>query len=334
MPAKSAKPTIRTVASDAGVSVAAVSKVLRNAYGVSDALREKVNESIERLNYRPSTAARGMRGQTYTVGLLLVEMANPFLPKVVGGVNEVLGAANFKTMMSVGQARLQIETTLIESMIDVRMDGLILIAPRISGSMLEKYAKQIPMVAIGHHEPSAATFDTVNSDDEQGARIAVEALIAKGFTSIEMVSLINRRGSAFDVFKQREAGYRAAISNAGLPARILRFHETPDKKDQDIDEFFARANLPQAVFCWSDIHAVPLLNAARMRGLRVPQDLAIVGYDDNPVSSLPLIDLASIDQKGRMLGKLAATVLLERINGRIEAKHQLVTPQLVVRGSI
>lgn len=334
MSTPSAKPTIRTVAADAGVSVAAVSKVLRNAYGVSDGLRDRVQDSIERLNYRPSTAARGMRGQTYTVGLLLVEMTNPFLPQVVAGVNDVLSAASYKTMMGVGHAELQIETSLIESMLDVRMDGLILIAPRLAGDMLARYARQIPLVAVGHHEPTATMFDTVNSDDIAGARIATAALIARGYTQIEMVSLMPRDSSPFDVYVQREAGYRQAVTAAGLPVRIVRLHERREALDADIASYFARPDLPQAVFCWSDIHAITLLNAARMRGLRVPQDFAIVGYDDTPTCALPLIDLASIDQKGHRLGALAAQSLLDRIGGRAVAHHQLIAPDLVVRSSI
>ncbi|WP_211217708.1 LacI family DNA-binding transcriptional regulator [Rubellimicrobium thermophilum] len=90
--------TIRTVAADAGVSVAAVSKVMRNAYGVSEALRQKVEASIEKLGYRPSIAARGMRGQTYTFGVLLVDIENPFLPSIYHGIEDRAEAQGYKVM--------------------------------------------------------------------------------------------------------------------------------------------------------------------------------------------------------------------------------------------
>ena len=146
--------TIRTVAEDAGVSVAAVSKVLRNAYGVSKALRQNVVESIERLNYRPSNAARGMRGQTYTIGVLLVGIDNPFLPQVFAGIDGIAAMSGYKILMGVGAARMPMEARLIEQMIDSHMDGIILIASQLSGKMLEKYALQIPISVIGHHEPT------------------------------------------------------------------------------------------------------------------------------------------------------------------------------------
>ena len=115
--------TIRTVAEDAGVSVAAVSKVLRNAYGVSDAMRSAVSESIDRLGYRPSVVARGMRGQTYTIGVLPVGIDNPFLPQVFAGIAAVAETAGYKVLMGVGAARMPLEATLVEQMIDNHMDG-------------------------------------------------------------------------------------------------------------------------------------------------------------------------------------------------------------------
>ena len=140
--------TIRTVAADAGVSVAAVSKVLRNAYGVSDALRAKVEASIGKLGYRPSVAARGMRGQTFTLGVLLVEIDNPFLPSIYRGIEGVTEAAGYKIMVGIGAARRRTEVALIEQMIDNRMDGLILVASQIAGVTLERFARQIPIVVL------------------------------------------------------------------------------------------------------------------------------------------------------------------------------------------
>ena len=114
-----------TVATDAGVSVAAVSKVLRNAYGVSPSLRERVQASIDKLGYRPNTAARGLRGRTFTVGVLVVELRNPFVPDIVDGANAALAQFGYKALIGVGRTRTALETALIELMIDHNMDGLI-----------------------------------------------------------------------------------------------------------------------------------------------------------------------------------------------------------------
>ena len=327
--------TIRTVAEDAGVSVAAVSKVLRNAYGVSDALRAKVQGSIDRLGYRPSVAARGMRGQTYTLGVLLVGIDNPFLSQVFRGINQEASQAGYKILMAVGAAKMPIEAALIEQMIDNRMDGIILVAAQITGKMLETYARQIPISIIGHHEPSGTTFDSVNCDDIEGARIAVRALVARGYRDIGMVSLAALKPKDPDVMAQREIGYRAAMTEAGLSdaIRVIRFdNDDPDRAAKQ-RAWITSGTLPRALFCWSDLDGVPLLNMARHSGLRVPEDLAIIAYDDSPVAALPLIDLASIDQKGDRLGRYATQALLSRIAGRKVSEHRLIEPALSVRGS-
>lgn len=331
----SGRVTIRTVAEDAGVSVAAVSKVLRNAYGVSDQLRSKVTGSIEKLGYRPSTAARGMRGRTYCIGVLLVEMNNPFLPSVVEGVKDVLSAESYRAMIGVGEAQAAIESSLIDSMIDLRMDGVLLVAPRLSGEMLADYARRIPMTVIGHHEPEAGAFDTVNSDDTAGARMAVQELIRAGHRDIHMTSVVPRE-AGHDVFGAREAGYLDAMAAAGLSdrARIWHCRETDDRPGLALTDTVLVADpMPTAVFCWSDIHAVPLVNLARTRGIEVPRQMSIIGYDDTPTARMPLIGLSSVDQHGREIGRMAARALLDRIGGRTEAQHLMIEPTLRLRGT-
>ena len=300
--------TIRTVAADAGVSVAAVSKVLRNAYGVSDALRTKVEASIEKLRYRPSVAARGMRGQTFTLGVLLVGIDNPFLPGIFQGIESVTEAAGYKIMVGVGAARTPTEVRLIEQMIDNRMDGLILVATQIAGETLERFARQIPIVVVGHHEPAATGYDTVNNDDRLGAMLAVRALLGQGHRDIAMVTLADPGHHPADVAPRREQGYRDAMAEAGLTdmARVTRLPQSDAPRDDIIRAFLTARDRPRAVFCWSDLDAIPLINAAFTLGLRVPADIAIVGYDNSPVAALPLIGLASVDQDGPRLGRLSA----------------------------
>ena len=328
--------TIRTVAADAGVSVAAVSKVLRNAYGVSDGLRANVRESIERLGYRPSVAARGMRGQTYTVGILLVEIANPYLPQVIDGVNDILGPSNYQAMVGIGQSNMPLEATLIESMIDYHMDGLILVAPQLMGEALAKYARQIPIVALAHHEPSSIDYDTVNADDQFGARLATQALLARGGGPPVMISLGGTSVADANVVRQREKGYLAAMAEAGLAgaAQIIYMPFATQDDGASTRALLAGPNRPTGIFCWSDIHAVIVTNQAKAMGLRLPQDLAVVGYDNSSVAALPLIDLASIDQSGRKQGALAAQILLSRIQGRRVPNHFMLEPTLVRRSSI
>jgi LacI family transcriptional regulator len=326
--------TIRTVAADAGVSVAAVSKVMRNAYGVSDALRLKVEASIEKLGYRPSVAARGMRGRTFTLGVLLVGIDNPFLPGIYQGIESVTEAAGYKIMVGVGAARARTEVTLIEQMIDNRMDGLILVASQIAGQTLEHFARQIPIVVVGHHEPAAQGYDTINNDDQMGARLAVQALLDRGYRDIAYLTQTDQDDHYADVAPQREIGYREAMSAANLPVRILALPQHGAPRDAQIHEILTAPDRPRAIFCWSDLDAIPLLSEAHRLGIRVPDDLALIGYDNSPMAGLAMINLSSVDQDGPRLGKLAAEAIFTRMGGRTVPEHILIEPKLIPRGSL
>lgn len=328
--------TIRTVAADAGVSVAAVSKVMRNAYGVSDALRLKVETSIEKLGYRPSVAARGMRGRTFTLGVLLVGIDNPFLPGIYQGIESVTEGAGYKIMVGVGAARARTETQLIEQMIDNRMDGLILVASQISGETLEHYARQIPIVVVGHHEPTAHGYDTINNNDRKGAQMAVQALIDRGHRDIAFLTQADQADHFADVAPQRALGYRDAMADAGLADRIrvIELVQHGKTRDETITGILTSPDRPRAMVCWSDLDAIPLLSAAHAHGLRIPDDIALIGYDNSPVAGLSMVDLSSIDQDGPRLGKIAAEALFSRINGRRIAEHIEIDPSLIIRGSI
>jgi len=326
--------TIRHVAKDAGVSVAAVSKVLRNAYGVSDILRQKVETSIEKLNYRPSVAARGMRGRTYTIGVLVIELSNTFLAGVIESANATLSESSYKSLIGIGRSASPIEASMIESMIDNRMDGVLIIAPRISGEVLERYARQIPLVVIAHHEPQAQTYDTVNSDDQKGACLAVEAALRQGYRDIAMLSYDLLDSPASVVAVQREMGYEEGMKQAGLQSRIIRLPPVATDRKVAINNFLKTQYRPRAVFVWSDLDAVPLLNAARTSGIRVPEDLAIIGYDNSPFAAIPLIGLTSVDQNAAQLGRTAAETLMSRIDGREDAQHLLIEPHVEMRGSV
>ena len=327
--------TIRHVAEDAGVSVAAVSKVLRNAYGVSSALKEKVEKSIRSLGYRPNMAARGMRGSTKTIGVLLLDLANPFLPSVIDGVNAAAEVAGFKTMIGVSRANAVMESSLIESMIDFRLDGLMLIAPRLASETLTELAAQIPIVVIGQHFPASGGFDTVNADDRAGARQAVEALVAEGFSDIAMISVRDIDQSKSNAGNQRELGYVDAMTAAGLTSRIsiVQMPDDPAASGPAIEAFLTSPRRPRAVFCWSDLHGLPTLNKAHEHGIRVPEDLALIGFDNSPVADMSLINMTSIDQDGAALGSAAARVLFSRIEGRSDAQHVVLPTRLISRGT-
>ncbi len=319
--------TIREVALDAGVSVAAVSKVLRDAYGVSDALREKVRASMAKLNYRPLASARGLRGRTYTLGLLLPDLRNPFFADIFDGVNSALARTQYQAMQGISVHANE----LVDAMIDRQMDGLILIGPNEVASRLAEIANRVPLVLIGHHEPVDDLFDTVNNDDKLGARLVVRHLHANGYRNITMVSL----SRASTVVTERELGYRLEMMELGLDSAIHITRTTQVVRDVQVSvrKLLEGPDRPEAIFCWTDLIAIEAISVATEMGLSIPEDIAIIGYDNTMYCDFAQNRLTSVDQSGELLGLQAARMLIERIEGRTEADHFVVTPRIVARAS-
>jgi DNA-binding LacI/PurR family transcriptional regulator len=330
--ARSGRITIREVAEDAGVSVAAVSKVLRDAYGVSDALRAKVRVSMDKLGYRPLAAARGMRGQTYTIGLVLPDIRNPFFADVMVGVNNALERTQYRSMIGISQGSAQGELAIVEAMIDRQMDGIVLIGATEDRANLDAIAAKKPLVTIGHHDPETAHFDTVNNNDQQGGLLAVRHLVAAGYGNIAMISL---RSGTSTILAERELGYRRGMVEAGLGnhTNVLQIPQTLREVQIAARRLLQGPSRPDAIFCWTDFIALEVISVATELGLSIPDDVGIVGYDNTMFCDFAQNSLSSIDQSGELLGLQATRLLIERIKGRTEAEHFVVPPRLVARRS-
>lgn len=324
---KTDRVTIREVADDAGVSVAAVSKVMREAYGVSESLRAKVRASIEKLNYRPLTSARGMRGRTYTLGLILPDIRNPFFSDIIAGAHTALERTQYQVLLGVSH-----EEALVDRMIDRQMDGLILIGTIESAKRLETIAREKPLVTIGHHAANNTLFDTVNDDDQLGAELVVRHLITNGYRDIAMLSLASTTSS---IIAERELGYRRAMIEQGVgrSINIVRSAQTMREVQLAARRLFEGPQKPEAIFCWTDFIALEIISVATELGLRIPEDMAIVGYDNTMFCDFAQNSLTSVDQSGEMLGLQAVRLLIERIRGREEAEHFVVKPRVVARNS-
>ncbi len=332
----SKRATIADVAARAGVSRSAVSKVLRNAYGISEQMRAGVEQAMAELNYRPQIAARGLRGRTYTLGVVMPDMRNPFFPDILDGVWRALEGTQYQPLIAVRPPTHRTEQALIETMLDRKIDGFVLIAPIIGHDELWRLTATVPMVMLGRHE-SGGAFDTVNNDDEQGAFLAVSHLIEQGHRRIAFFSFEPPEDSAVNPVVYRQRGYIRAMQAHGLD-NYLQIVKTRSGGSDAEDRQLARQVLgapsrPTALFCWHDTVAFNVMAEASDMGLRMPQDLAVVGYDNLHVSDLPQLALTSIDQDPHALGAMSARLLIERIEGRTEPVHHTTAPTLVVRRS-
>ncbi len=329
---KSGRITIKDVAEDANVSVAAVSKVLRDAYGVSDALRGKVRASMDKLGYRPLAAARGMRGQTYTLGLVIPDLRNPFFADIMVGVNNALERTQYRTMIGISESSVTVEMAIVESMLDRQMDGIILIGSTEARGNHDKIGAQKPLVTIGHHDPEATGFDTVNNNDQEGAMLVVRHLASAGYKNIAMLSLDSTTST---ILVQREMGYRRGMIEAGLSRKIqiVQAPQTLREVQLATRKLLKSPQRPDAIFCWTDLIALEVISVATEMGLSIPNDLGIVGYDNTMYCDFAQNSLSSIDQSGELLGLQAARLLVERIRGRQKAEHFVIPPRLVARRS-
>ncbi|MBW5254475.1 LacI family DNA-binding transcriptional regulator [Streptomyces sp. P01-B04] len=329
--------TITDVARHAGVSVAAVSKVMRNAYGVSPAMQEKVRAAIAELDYRPHAAARGMRGRTYTIGVLLDNVRNAFFADILDGIQEELRHGEYTVLIGAAGFDPEEQAKTIRALVDRQMDGLILIAPGTSRAEVLATAAATPTVVIGHHD-SADTHDSVVDADDTGAGLVVDHLVSLGHRDIALVSAPGTRANQWKRTPETvlTAGYRAAMERHGLSGHMSVHHAAYS----DDGGFKAGMTLltaeqpPTAIMTGADVAALGIYRAAHELGLRIPDDLSLVGYNNTALAALAPVQLTSVDQAGHTMGSSAARMLIERVEGRRDRAMQTsMTPRLVVRAS-
>ncbi|MFG2961327.1 LacI family DNA-binding transcriptional regulator [Streptomyces sp. NPDC048291] len=326
--------TIHDVAQEAGVSFSAVSKVLRDAYGVSPQMREKVTAAIEKLGYRPQASARAMRGRSYTVGVMLVALSHPFQPEIVEGVTDELEPGPYQEILITGGLAAPRQQRSIEALIDRQVDGLVVIAPEASTAWLERLGQEIPAVVVARHG-GAAHYDTVVDDDRGGARLMVDHLVRLGHRRI--VHTTHPTGDLERPFvlshTARCDGYVDAMRRHGLEPDVIETSYTEEGGYLAAVEALDRSLPPTAVFAGADIAALGVLRAAEERDLRVPEDLTVTGYDNITASAIGRVSLTTVDQSAHLTGQMSARLLLERLEGRTQPTHYVVAPRLLVRGS-
>ncbi|MEU6228006.1 LacI family DNA-binding transcriptional regulator [Streptomyces sp. NPDC047042] len=334
-PARRRRVTIVDVARHAQVSTTAVSKVLRNAYGASPEMREKVRRAIDELGYRPHAGARGLRGQTYTIGVMLPDIRNPFFPEVLDGITDWLGDTEYQVLLGPGCNGEKEEARVTEAMVDRGMDGLILVAPVSPRPHLEHIASSVPTVVVGRHG-SSELYDTVVDDDVEGAHLTVAHLAGLGHRRIAHIEHHETDPTRLAEMPnaRRADGYRQAMRTLGLADHIdvVSTTYTQEGGYRGAQELLARPTVPTAVFAGADIVAMGALEAINEAGLSVPGDISVAGYDNTTFAALGPISLTSVDQAGHEIGGNAARLLLERISDRHKRTDQVrLSPTLVTR---
>ena len=320
--------TIKDIAKKAGVSYATVSRALNGKYGVRASTRELVLAVARRMGYRPNAIARGLvTRRTMTLGLIVPDIRNPFFPEVAGGVEDAARDAGYGVLLCNSNWQKASEREYVALLAGRRVEGIIL-APisRAEEPIADPAAATLPVVYVAS-TPRDTTRSYVVIDNVRGALLATKRLLD---ASRAPVAFIGSRESADD---ERFAGYRRALEEHGMPCED-RFVRLGDMRLEGGHRLFLRmiedGDRPRSVFAENDLMALGCLQAARECGLRVPEDVAIIGFDDIPFASFPEVQLTTIRQPTYDMGRMAVDILLGG-GSAAHARQVVLEPQLVVR---
>ena len=325
------RPTIVDVAERAGVSKSLVSLVMRDSPRVGDGSRDTVLKPARELGYRPNAVARSLvRRSSGIFGCILSDLHNPFFADVADGIEEAAVAGGYRALLSAGFLDPRREATAVETLLQLQADGLIMLGPMMGITAIEETARHIPVVVVGH-KTSAKTMDSVRNDDDAGAQAVVDHLVELGHQRIGHIHAGSAGGS-----RVRRRGYEAAMRRHGLSDHIRSVHGafTEAGGQSAMRSLIESHDLPTAVFVANDFAAMGALEALDVVGLRVPQDISIVGYDDITASHSARVALTTVAQPSVEMGRTAVNLLIERAEqGRAESRHIVLAPRLVVRGT-
>ncbi len=332
MPSRS---TIYDVAALAGVSPRTVSRVVNGEAGFGETTRLRVLQAIEKLEYRPNRLARALiTRRSGTVGLVVPNMVDPFFAELVDGVQAAAKASGRTTIIAKHDDDLAEFDSIIETLSSFAVDGAIVYSPEGDRVTLGKHAMRgLPIVAIGM-EASGSNLGSVLWDISRGAELGIEHLLRIGCTSPVMLSRTATRNSA--LLPRRETAFRLTLQNAGLrftEEQVVRKDPTIDGGRAAMEAVLAAGTPVDGVFAYNDAMAIGALQALAVAGLRVPQDIALVGFNDIALCSALVPALTSVRLDRSAIGR-EAVALLDRMLVK-PAHHQpvFVDVQLIVRQS-
>lgn len=327
--------TLEQVALHAGVSRSTASLALRGSPNISEATRQKVQASMRELGYIYDRVAANLRSKdSSTVGLIIMELANPFYSELLVGIHHELDKIGKTVILGTTFDSATIQQRLLSTMMEHRVAGIILSA--VPGSSVEPINQiqslGIPVVLV-NRTLEGANCDFVGVDNETGAKIAVEHLIQKGHRRIAFLGGL----SQLSTWQGRKQGYDEAHRQAGLPidpALVIESRATRQGGMEAIQNLLTVSPPPTAAFCYNDTIAIAACMQLQSLGLVPGRDLAIVGFDDIPESTIFTPKLTTVASYIRLLGEHAARMLQKRIEGS-DAPPQtvIIQPELIIRDS-
>lgn len=329
------RATIRDVAKLAGVAPITVSRVLNNSGYVSAQVRARVEEAAAELHYVPNMLAHSFRShRTQTLALVLTDITNPFWTTVARGVEDVAGAQGFNVILCNTDESEAKQARYLLMLMRRRVDGVLLVPATSSGDAVRMLQAQHIRVVVLDRRLTGAAVDVVRGASTQGAAKLTDHLLQLGHRRIALLD----GPENLSVSKERAAGYRSALEQAGVaadPAMVLFGRFTVESGDEMAQALLALTPRPTAFVAANNFIAMGALRALRRAGLRIPGDLSMVVFDDLPddFSGEPFLTVAA--QPASELGRTAAAMLLKRIAGpaAYEPQEIVLPTRLILRAS-
>ena len=325
--------TIKDVAALAGVSFATVSRALDDRQEISRETKEKVRAACAQLGYVPNVAAKGLTGQaTHTIGVVVPDISNPFFAGLATAVEQRAAEAGYRVLLSNSVRSEEQEMLGIENFLSRQVDGILIsaISPD-SQARHQELLGSVPCVYLGVNHAEDCSY--VMADIELGAYEAGRYLVSLGHRDI----LFFGGRTQSKTRSLRLQGCCRALAEEGLAVRDLAAPEAGglmrDWSYRKAKELFSEGDLPDAIFAFSDITALKIMEAAEECGIRIPEDVSLLGYDNISFAGLPRIDLTTVSQQKYRLGQLAVDRLLEQINGSEQHTVDILQTKLMIRST-
>lgn len=336
-PSKRHQVTIVDIAHELGISKSTVSRALRGHTDIHAGTRQMVLDLAQQLEYQPNPLANALlKSRTNTVGIIVPEFRHYFFPATIIGAQEVLSAAGYNVMICQSDESYETEVANVKALMSSRVDGLLVSLTSQTNNFDHFRAvmrREVPLVFFNR---VCAELDTpqVVVDDYEGAVAAVAHLIAQGYRRIAHLA----GPIGLKVSQLRLQGYQDTLQQHGFPideALIIHHDLTPEKARIYTNHLLSLPQPPDAIFAINDPTAIEIMLVARSRGIKIPQELGVVGFSDDPIAAIIEPALTTVSQPVLDIGRQAARLLIEQIEGRASGPNKVLqlATNLLLRGS-
>ncbi|MBK8899758.1 MAG: LacI family DNA-binding transcriptional regulator [Anaerolineaceae bacterium] len=332
----SRKITIEDIAQKANVSISTVSRVLRKSSGVTAEKRDAVLQAVSALDYRPNVFAQSLAsGQSMTIGVITQNFGSPFYDGILQGILLGLEGSEYSPLFADGRWQETIEQQALQTFLDRRVDGLIFVGGQLPEPDMVAVARKTPLISVGRTLTSLAE-NCIHIDNFQAGYDLTRYLLDMGHRNIAHITARMHYQNTVSDVAQRYAGYARALQDAGImldPGLVVEGNLLQQSGALAVEMLLLQKRPFSAIFAANDQMAFGARLALYRRGLRVPDDVSLVGFDDEMTAAFTIPPLTTVRQPSVEMGQAAAAAVLNLINGK-PVTQQTFPSQLIVRESV